>query len=99
MGKHLASGTQASSFLYSLVGARVVTSTEGRIRQLVREHLDITRDLDFDASFGQSDISSMDVVAFAKLVGQEFGFMIPPGDFAQIQNLRGLADYLDAHAD
>ena len=75
-----------------------MTSTEQRIRHLVREHLDITRDLDFDASFGQFDISSVDVVAFAKLVGQEFGFTIPPGDFAQIQNLRGLADYLDAHA-
>lgn len=74
-----------------------MTSTESRIRNLVREQLDITRELDFDASFGQFDISSLDVVAFAKLVGEEFGCTIPPGDFAQLQNLRGLADYLGAH--
>ena len=75
-----------------------MNSTETRVGQLVREHLDITQDLDLDASFGQHDISSLDVVAFAKLVGQEFGFMIPPADFAQLQNLRGLVDYLDEHA-
>lgn len=75
-----------------------MASTESRIRNLVREHLDITRDLDFDANFGQFDISSLDVVAFAKLVGQEFGFRIPPADFAQIQNLRGLVTYIDAQA-
>lgn len=72
-----------------------MTSTEDRIRHLVREHLDITEDLDFDASFGQFDISSLDVVTFAKLVGQEFGFMVPPPAFAQFENLRGLVDYIE----
>ena len=75
-----------------------MNSIEDRIRQLVRDNLDISHDIDFDASFGQFDISSMDAVAFAKLVGQEFGQQIPPEDFVQIQNLRGLADYLGSNA-
>ena len=59
----------------------------------------MTRDLDFEANFGQFDILSEGMVAFAKLVGQQFGFMIPPGDFAQLRNLGGIADYLDVHAE
>ncbi|MDE0105955.1 MAG: acyl carrier protein [Bryobacterales bacterium] len=75
-----------------------MASTEDRIRQLIRDNLDITDHLDFDASFGDHDISSVDAVAFAKLVGKTFGRQIPPADFAQFQNLRDLADYLDSNA-
>ena len=75
-----------------------MASTEDRIRQLLRDNLDITDHVDFDASFGDHDISSVDAVAFAKLVGQTFGRQIPPADRAQIQTRRGLADYPDSNA-
>ena len=73
-------------------------STEDRIQQLARDHLDVTRDLDFDASFGDCDISSVDAVAFIKVLGQEFGREIPPQDFAQFKTLRGLVSFLDSNA-
>lgn len=81
-----------SEEFYSMV------STEERIRQLAREHLDIDHEIDFDATLGESDMSSVEAVAFAKLVSQEFGVEVSSRRFSECPTLRALADYLDSKA-
>lgn len=75
-----------------------MTSTEDRIRKLAQENLDLGRELELDTTFSESEVTSMDAVAFIKLVNQEFNVSIPPEDLAQIQTFRNLAEYLDTHA-
>ena len=68
-----------------------MASVEERIFELARENLDLGRDPDWDLTFGESDVSSMDVVAFVKLLDPEFGIEIPPDRLADVDNLRKLA--------
>lgn len=75
-----------------------MTSAEDRIRKLAQENLDLGRDLELDTTFSESEVTSMDAVAFIKLVNQEFNVSIPPEDLAQIQTFRNLVEYLDTHA-
>lgn len=75
-----------------------MTSTEDRIRKLAQENLDLGRELELDTTFSESEVTSMDAVAFIKLVNQEFNVSIPPEDLAQLQTFRNLAEYLDTHA-
>ena len=66
-----------------------MASVEDRIFELAQENFD--REPDWDLSFGESDVSSMDAVAFIKLLGEEFDVEIPPELLAQADNLRKLA--------
>ncbi len=75
-----------------------MTSTEDRIRKLAQENLDLGRELELDNTFSESEVTSMDAVAFIKVVNQEFDVSIPPEDLAQIQTFRNLVEYLDTHA-
>ena len=68
-----------------------MASLEDRIFELAQKNLDLGREPDWDRTFGESDVSSMDAVAFVKLLGQEFGVDIPPEDLAEVDNLRKLA--------
>ena len=72
-------------------------STRNRMGKLVREHLGRDREPDLDASFADSDVSSMEAVAFMKEVSREFGMRISPRDFARIHTLGQLAAYIDSH--
>lgn len=73
-----------------------MATTEDRIRELVRENLDLDRDPNFDASLSDSGVSSVDAIAFMKIVSQEFGVEISPDDLGQIMNLRDLASFINA---
>lgn len=75
-----------------------MTATENRLQALANENLSVSGSADFDASLSDSDVSSMDAVAFIKLVGSEFNVTIPPQDFAKITSLRGLAAYVDSQS-
>lgn len=75
-----------------------MSSTEDRLMALARENLDIDREPDMDAGFGDSGVSSVDAVAFIKKASQEFGLTIPPEDFSKFQSLRELAGYLDSNS-
>ena len=66
-----------------------MASVEERILELAQENFD--REPDWDLPFRESDVSSMDAVAFIKLLGQEFDIEIPPEQLAQADNLRKLA--------
>lgn len=66
-----------------------MASVEERILELAQENFD--REPDWDLPFRDSDVSSMDAVAFIKVLGQEFDIEIPPEQLAQADNLRKLA--------
>ncbi len=68
-----------------------MASVEDRIFELAQQNLDLGRDPNWDLPFGDSDVSSMDVVAFVKLLDPEFGIQIPPDALAEVDTLRKLA--------
>ena len=62
-------------------------------------HLDLGSDPDFDAHLGEAGVSSVDAVAFFKVVHDEFNLSLAPQDCLQFKTLRLLADHIDARAD
>lgn len=75
-----------------------MTTTEERLKQIIDEHLDLGRDADFDAQLGDSGVSSVDAVAFFKVVNEEFDLGLAPEDCLQFKTLRDLATFIDARA-
>ena len=73
-------------------------STDDRLKQLADEHLDLGSDPDFDAHLGEAGVSSVDAVAFFKVVNDEFNLSLSPQDCLQFKTLRLLADHIDARA-
>lgn len=75
-----------------------MSNTHDRVASLAKKFLDPVREPNFDASFSESSISSMDAMAFAKAVASEFNCEVPADEFANFNNLRDLVSYLDANA-
>ena len=73
-------------------------SVETRLFALAQENLELGRDPDWDLKLSESDISSMDAVAFIKLVYHEFGIEIPAEALGEIDTMRSLAKYIEAAA-
>jgi len=71
-------------------------SVETRLFALAQENLELGRDPDWDLKLSESDISSMDAVAFIKLVNHEFGIDIPAEALADIDTMRALAKHIEA---
>lgn len=75
-------------------------TTEERIRQLVDDNLEIDgrpigRALDLNSSLRDSGVSSVDFVAFAKVVAQEFNVDFTLEDCAKYNTLGELIEFLD----
>ena len=80
-----------------------MSSTEDRIRALVDENLQIEgRDkgqpVSHSVSIIDAGVSSADVVAFWRLVCEEFGIDIPAEEFAELLTPSDLIAYLEARA-
>ncbi len=80
-----------------------MATTEERIMKLVDEHLDIEgrsmgRPLDLDSSLRESGVSSLDFLAFAKLLDAEFNVEFGADTWATINTTRELIARLDADA-
>lgn len=73
-----------------------MTGAEARIRELVEEHLVPGRRPSFDRTFSDSGISSVNAVAFIRIVEREFGIRIPPDDCLLVRTLGGLVTYIDS---
>lgn len=76
-----------------------MSTTEERLLQLADEQLGLGRSPDLDRAFDDSGVSSMDAVAFLKVVAQEFNLTVTAGDCGGVNTLRDLADLVDAHSD
>ena len=72
-----------------------MTSTVDRLKQLIDEHLDLGREPDFDAQLADSEVSSVDAVAFFKEVNRQFSLELEPEDCLQFKTLRQLVTYID----
>ncbi len=73
-----------------------MSTTEARLRELIDEHLDLDHAPDFDLPFGDAGVSSLDCVAFVKLVAREFDTEIPPEEWMGMGSLRGLVARIDS---
>lgn len=79
-----------------------MASTEQRLRNLIAENLEIDGQPislpdDLNISLQKAGVSSVDLVAFAKVVGREFGVDFTPEDCVNVETVRGLVERLDAH--
>ena len=68
-------------------------AAEARLRELVDEHLSLGRQPQWDGGLADSGVSSLNAVAFKKVVEKEFGVSIPPECF---DSLRKLSAYIDS---
>ena len=78
-------------------------TTEERIRKLVDDNLEIDgrpagQPLNLDSSLRDSGVSSVDFVAFARVVAQEFGVDFSVDDCADINSVGELVQFLDSRA-
>ena len=78
-----------------------MASTEDRIRKLVAENLEVDGRAialpdDLNISLMEAGISSVDLVAFAKLVAQEFDVKFTLQDCGEVKSVRDLCNRLDA---
>ena len=80
-----------------------MATTEERIRKLVDENLEIEgrpagRPLDSDSSLRDSGVSSVDFVAFAKVVADEFNVRFSPEDCNKYNTIGELVTFLDSRS-
>ncbi len=78
-----------------------MATTEERLRKIVDDNLEIegrTKGdaLDLDRNIGDAGVPSPDIVAFWKLVNEEFGVDISAEQFAELLTPRDLVAHLDA---
>ncbi|MCY4572982.1 MAG: acyl carrier protein [Gemmatimonadetes bacterium] len=72
-----------------------MSGTESRLRTMIDEHLALGHAPDLNRSFSESGISSLNAVAFIRVVEREFDVSIPPEDCNRIGTLAKLIGYLD----
>lgn len=80
-----------------------MSSTQERIRELVDANLEIEGrskggPVNMDVNIVDAGVNSTDVVAFWRLVCEEFGIDIPAEEFAELLTPSDLIAYIDAHA-
>ena len=78
-----------------------MASTEDRLRKLVSENLEVdgqplSADLDLDAKLMDAGVTSMDLVAFARVVQEEFQIKFEPEQCTELQSLSQLVEFLNA---
>ena len=80
-----------------------MATTRDRLMQLIRDNLevdgkpiDIPEDLNI--SLIESGVPSTDLVAFAKLVAQEFNVKFTPEHCVKLNSVRKVADFLDSQS-
>lgn len=75
-----------------------MSSTEDRIRAIVNDNLDLGREPNFDTKLADSGVSSVDCIAFYRLVNEKFGLGLVAEECRQFETLGDLVTYIDARA-
>ena len=71
-------------------------SVEERIVKLIKDNLlDDDSVVDLDADVSESEVSSLAIMRFHKLVNTEFGIDMPIEEFTQVTTLRGLIEWIE----
>ncbi|MCY3762649.1 MAG: acyl carrier protein [Gemmatimonadetes bacterium] len=68
------------------------------MRTLIADNLTLDHDPDFDRPFSDAGVSSLEAVAFFKLVNEAFGLELVQEDCLQFKTLRDLVTFIDARA-
>ena len=76
----------------------LMSSTEGRLRALINDNLDLDHDPDFNARFSDVGVSSVDAIAFFKLLNQEFDLGMVAEECTQFDTLRDIVNFIDARS-
>ena len=76
-------------------------STEERVKTLINENLKIDGQPlnlpeDLNTRLTALGVSSLDVVAFGKVVAQEFNVTMTPEDCVEVNTVRKLIDFIDS---
>ena len=80
-----------------------MASTGDRLRNLISENLEVDGkplDLpqDLNISLLEAGVSSTDIVAFAKLVAQEFNITFAPEHCTQLNSVQEVVEFIDSQA-
>ncbi len=80
-----------------------MASTADRIKALVSENLEVDGQSvgpvnDMNTSLSDLGVSSVDIVAFGRLVVNEFGISMSADDCTKIPTLAALVEFVDAQA-
>ena len=73
-----------------------MAGTETRLRALINEHLALDHEPSLGGGFADSGVSSVDAVAFMRIVEREFNVSIPPEDCGKITTFGKLVAHLDS---
>ncbi len=78
-----------------------MATTEERLRKIVDDNLEVEgrstgEPIDLDRNIADAGVPSPDIVAFWKLVNEEFGVDISAEQFAELLTPRDLIAHLDA---
>ena len=71
-------------------------STADRLATLIADNFDLDHTPSFDAAFSDIGISSVDAIAFFKLVNDQFDLGLAPEDCKQFENLTALVAFIEA---
>ena len=71
-------------------------STADRLATLIADNFDLDHSPNFDAAFSDIGISSVDAIAFFKLVNDQFDLGLAPEDCKQFENLSSLVAFIEA---
>lgn len=77
-----------------------MATTEQRVRQLVSDNLEVdgkplNLSTDLNTGLTELGVSSLDIVAFAKLVSKEFNITFTIEDCKTVNTIQKLVDYVD----
>lgn len=75
-----------------------MASTADRLATMIADNFDLDHAANFDSAFGDLGISSVDAIAFFKLVNGEFDLGLAPDECCQFENLNGLVAFIDKRA-
>ena len=78
-------------------------STEERIKTLINEKLNVDGQPlnlpeDLNSSLSDLGVSSIDVLAFTKVIAQEFNVTLTSEDSVKINTVRKLIDFIDSRS-
>ena len=78
-----------------------MATTADRIRKLIEENLEVDGQPiavpdDLNISLSGAGVSSVDILAFAKLVAEEFNMAFSPQDCVDVKTVQELVSRLDA---
>ncbi len=72
-----------------------MSSTKDRIKGIIDNNLDLDREPDFHAKLVESGVSSVDCIAFFKIVNDEFNLGLVAEECRQFETLHDLVTFID----